>query len=352
MKKLCFLPLLLIAITGFAQKQFVVQSGTAKSFDDINAAITAANAGDTLYLPGGGFSISANVDKTLHWRGVGHYPDSTIATGHTQITNTVAFTGNCDNSTFEGVYFQGNINFGSADNETTGISIRRCRIGGTLTLRNTTDISKGIPDLNCRVSECVLVTINANNGMNCRIEQNLIFGVFLNLYQCYFGHNSINTYQSYGRVIDNCHNCQFINNIFAQSYGFYHESSNCNFKNNLFSGNPIFDPATSTFTGSGNITNIGSANIYTSITGELRYFAYENDYHLNPSATGTDEVGNTGISIIGKATDGTNMGIYGTSLPYKEGAVPYSPHIRAVAIDDKATNGQLGVKITVAAQER
>uniref|UniRef100_UPI003217F268 hypothetical protein n=1 Tax=uncultured Draconibacterium sp. TaxID=1573823 RepID=UPI003217F268 len=354
MKKIGILPLLFLSLFAFAQKQFVVQgNGTTQTFDNINAAIEGASAGDTLYLPGGGFTISANVEKPLHWRGVGHYPDSTIATGHTQIINyTTTFTGNCDNSTFEGIYFQTNLNFGSNDNEATGIVIKRCRIGGTLLLRSIADISSVNPDLNCRVSESVLGHINANNGMNCRFEQNLIFGNFYNFYQCYFSHNSINTYQSSSRVIDNCHNCQFINNVFAMSYGFYRESSNCNFKNNLFVNNLIYNPATSSFTGSGNITNVGYGNIYTSITGEVRHFAYENDYHLNTSATGIDEEGNEGVNIVGKATDGTNMGIYGTNQPYKEGAVPYNPHIRSVDIDNEASNGELGVKITVGAQER
>ncbi|MCB8963423.1 MAG: hypothetical protein H6536_00095 [Bacteroidales bacterium] len=352
MKKLYFLPLLFLAFTGFAQKQIVVQNGTAQTFSDLNAAIAAATAGDTLYIPGGGFSVSAPVDKTLHWRGVGHYPDSTIATGHTQITNTVTFTGNCDNSTFEGIYFQYGANFGSTGNDATGIRIKYCRLDGSLNMRNNTDISGGNPDLNFKITESVITHINAYLGTNVRMEQNLIFGTLYNFYRCYFSHNSINTYVSYNRLIVNCQYCQFANNVFAQSYGFHGDTYNCNFKNNLFANNLIYDPATSTFTGSGNITNVGADNIYTSIELGIRYFDYKNDYHLNPAATGTDEGGNTGVSILGKATDGTDAGIYGTSLPYKEGAVPYAPHIRSAEVGDEATNGELGVKITVAAQER
>ena len=56
MKKHYFLPLLFLAFTGFAQKQIVVQNSTAQTFNDLNAAIAAASAGDTLYIPGGGFS--------------------------------------------------------------------------------------------------------------------------------------------------------------------------------------------------------------------------------------------------------------------------------------------------------
>ena len=353
MKTLYLLPFLFLAITTFAQKQFVVQNGTAQTFDDINTAIAAASAGDTIYLPGGGFNLDpATIDKTLHWRGVGHYPDSTTATGHTQITTySIYFTGDCDNSTFEGIYFQNSLYFGSTDNECTGVTMKRCRVGGSLYLRGTEDVSSGYPNLNFYLTECVTATIYARFGMNIRLEKNLCFGTFNDFRQSFFNHNSINTYQSSNRVINNCQNCQFTNNVFAYSYGFYDASANCNFENNLFLSNPIYNPTTSTFTGSGNITNIVGA-IYSSITGDINKFDYANNYHLNAAATGTDENGNTDVSIIGAATDGTNPGIYGTSLPYKEGAVPYLPHIESADIDNEVVSGNLGVKIKVAAQER
>ena len=352
MKKLYFIPFLFLTITCFAQKQFVVQGGTTQTFSDINAAIAAASPGDTIYFPGGGFSLNpTTIDKTLHWRGVGHYPDSTAATGFTQILGSTVLTGNCDNSTFEGIYFQYNLSFGSNDDECTGVEITRCRIDGALSFRTIYDTSNGNQDLNGKVSESVIGTINGYNAKNIRFEKNLIFGIINDLYQCLFNHNSINTYQSSNRVISNCHNCQFSNNVFGNSYGFYNGSANCNFENNLFKANLIYDPTISTFTGSGNITNV-SGDIYSHLEGDVRYFNYQNNYHLNTSATGTDGNGNTGIGITGKASDGTNAGIYGTSLPYKEGAVPYAPHIQTADIDNNAINGNLGVQIKVAAQER
>ncbi|WP_347839463.1 hypothetical protein [uncultured Draconibacterium sp.] len=352
MKKLYFLPFLFLAVTTFAQKQFVVQNGTTQTFNDLNAAIAAASAGDTLYLPGGGFNLDpATIDKTLHWRGVGHYPDSTAATGHTQITTyDVYFSGNCDNSTFEGIYFQHHVRFGSDGDECTGVEIKRCRIGGILYLRYTSDIGSGIPDLAFNLSECVTSSIDARNAMNIRTEKNLIFGSLNNFYQSLFNHNSLNPYASSNRIINYCTNCQFTNNVFNYSYGLYY-SSNCNFENNTFQSTLPYNSITSTFTGSGNIYNTGT-DIYENIVGNIYNFDYANDYHLKTEATGTDENGNTGVSIVGTATDGTNPGIYGTSLPYKEGAVPYHPHIQTADIDNEAVGGNLGVQINVAAQER
>ncbi|QIA06322.1 hypothetical protein [Draconibacterium halophilum] len=342
MKKLYFLPLLFLAITTFAQKQFVVQNGTAQTFDDLNVAITAASVGDTIYLPGGGFSISTAVDKTLHWRGVGHYPDSTVATGHTQITNQVTFSGSCDNSSFEGIFFQSNVIFGSTDDDCTGVDMKRCRIGGTLYLRNTTDIGSGNPDLSFHLTECVTQGIDGRYGKNVRVEKNLIFSTLNNFYQSFFNHNSVNDYDYNNRVIEYCENCQFTNNVFSYSYGLYN-TYNCNFENNLFQSSLPYDPTTSTMTGSGNITDVGWQNIYTDISNSANIytFSYDNDYHLKSGSPG-----------INTATDGTNIGIYGTSLPYKEGAVPYHPHIQTADIDNEAVGGNLGVQIRVAAQER
>lgn len=341
MKKLYFLPLLFLAFAGFAQKQIVVQNGTAQTFSDLSAAVAAANAGDTIYIPGGGFALSpTTIDKTLHWRGVGHYPDSTAATGFTYITSSLNFTGNCDNSTFEGINFSGSLTFGTVGNETTGVRISHCKIGGILYLRANTDITGGYPDLNIRISESVLAQIEGRLGSNVRVEKNLISGILNQFQLCYFNHNSFNVNNSVG-VIRACTYCQFSNNVFSYHYGVYGDSQNCNFQNNLFQAGLIIDPLTSSHTASNNITGVGLTNVYTSIAANNYTFDYANDYHLKAGSPG-----------IGAATDGTNIGIYGTSLPYKDGAVPYAPHIRTANIDNEVVSGNLGVQITVAAQER
>lgn len=350
MKKLYFLPFLFLAFTTFAQKQIVVQNGTAQTFSDLNAAIAAASAGDTIYIPGGGFALSSTtIDKTLHWRGVGHYPDSTVATGFTNITSALNFTGNCDNSTFEGIYFTSSLVFGSTDNEATGIVMKHCRVQGNLSMRNNTITSSGYPNLDFTLTESVVQNLYANYGSNIRLEKNLVFGSLLYFYQCYFNHNDFCASTSY--MLNGCNNCQFVNNVFAYSQG-QTASANCNFQNNIFQGGMFDNPVTSTHTFSGNIHSVTWQNIFTSITGTIYTFSYDNDYHLKTGTTGTAEDGTTGVTIFGTATDGTNAGIYGTTLPYKEGAVPYAPHIQTATVANEAVSGNLGVQIKVAAQER
>lgn len=349
MKKFTFLPFVFICFFAFGQKQIVVQGDTLGSFASLQEAVAAAHAGDTIYIPGGGFSYSGTIDKTLHWCGVGHYPDSTAATGKTVITSSLTFDGNCDSSSFEGIEFSGSLAFGSNDNEAVGIRVKRCRVKGSLYFRSTNDISAGRPDLDVRVSECVLGSVDARNGMNCRLEKNLIFGALSNFYRGYLGHNTVNMRSTY--LFYSCQFCQIVDNVFAYNYGL-NNCSNCTFVSNVFQGGLPYDPVTSTFSGSGNITDVGWSNMYVSIVGNVYNFSYDNDYHLNSASTGKDENGTAGVSIVGTATDGTNAGVYGTAFPYKEGAVPAQPHVRTVDIAHQAVDGQLDVKITVAAQDR
>jgi hypothetical protein len=346
MKKFIFLPLMVCSFLSFGQARFVVQNGTAKVFSNINQAISAANAGDTLYIPGGGFAIAnTTINKTLHWIGVGHYPDSTAATGQSRITSPLTFDGNCDNSSFEGIYFTSTLSFGSVNNDAQNISMKKCRVGGSLTMRA---YQTDTLDINFYITESVLAAIDARYGSNCLMEKSLVFGTIHHYYQSFFDFNIFSTSSTY--MFYRCNSCLFKNNIIAYSQGF-NGTESCEFSYNIFQSNLPYDPVASTFTGGNNITNVGWDKIFSSINGNIYAFDYKNDYHLNAASTGKDAGGNT-VSIIGAAEDGTNMGIYGSALPYKDGAVPFYPHVRNLQIDKSATAGQLGVKITVAAQER
>ncbi|MDX8337672.1 hypothetical protein SLH46_00665 [Draconibacterium sp. IB214405] len=350
MKKIIILPLLFLTFISWGQAQFIVQNGTkTEVYNNINTAIENAVAGDTLYLPGGGFSITdATIEKTLHWVGHGHYPTETEATMQTRITTGLVFTGDCDNSSFEGILFTSSLNFGSSDDEAINIKLKRCRVINTLTLRSATT---GNPDLNFQISECVLQGVNGNYGSNCTIEKSLIFSYIDKFYQSNFDHNSINVNgsSSYGySAVRYSDYCTFTNNAFGVKGGLYTSTSN-NLYNNIFA-EPLPYNTSSTNGGSDNIYSVGTANIYTTIIGNIYTFEYENDYHLNTSSTGTAESDASTVSILSSASDGTNAGIYGTTTPYK--VIPYYPHINTATIASEAANDKLGVNINAAAQSR
>ncbi len=350
MKKIIILPLLFLGLIGWGQAQFIVQNGTkTEVYNNINTAITNAVAGDTLYLPGGGFTITnPNIDKTLHWVGHGHYPDSTQATMQTRITSALNFTGNCDNSSFEGIFFTSTLSFGSATDEAINIVIKRCRLLNSLNMRASTT---GNPDLNFHISECVTSNLYANYGSNCLIEKSLIFGPVHYFVQALFSHNAFNVTNS-NRVVYVCTNCVLNDNVFSHEWGLYNSFSNT-YNNNIFQSILPFTPPSDSNSGSNNIINVGSSNIFTDISNSANIytFSYDNDYHLKSGSTGTTQDGSTtGVSIEGAATDGTDAGIYGTTTPYK--IVPNYPHINTAVIATQATNNQLEVNINAEAQNR
>lgn len=329
MKKYIFIPILFISFLSWGQAQFVIQNASkTEVYTNINDAITNAVAGDTLYIPGGGFTIAnTTITKALHWVGHGHYPDSTQATMQSRIISTLYFNSTCSGSSFEGIYFTGELHFGYNNIDVSNITMKRCRLGSNLYLRKT---NVGTPNLNFIIQECVLRYINANNGSGCSIEKSLLFSTINYFYQSNFTHNDINADAGSSGIIYGCNFCTFTDNVFAYEYGAANSTS-CTFENNVFPGGL---PSTSGGTFIDNLTNVGS-DIYTSVTNNYT-FTYDDDYHLKTNWLSSDGV--------------TNCGIYGTTTPYK--TIPYYPHINTATIDNEATNNQLGVEINVKAQSR
>lgn len=328
MKKYIILPLLFISTLCWGQAQFVVQNASkTEVYTNINDAITNAVAGDTLYIPGGGFTITnTTIDKELHWVGHGHYPDSTKATFQTRIISNLNFNSTCSNSSFEGIYFTGALQFGYDNQDVSNITMKRCRVGSNLNLRI---ITTGNPNLNFVITECVLFHVNANNGGNCLIEKSLLFSSVYYFDQSNFVHNVFNNNAGSYTLYYNS-NCTFTDNVFGMSYG-TSGSNSCIFTNNVFPGEL---PSLTTGTFTDNYVNVGS-DIYTSVTNNYT-FSYDDDYHLKTNWLSSD--------------GSTNCGVYGTLLPYK--TIPYYPHINTATIQNEASNNQLGVEINVKAQSR
>ncbi len=338
----------LFVLTVFAQVNVVLQNGSkTEVYTDIQAAITAAVAGDTIYLPGLGFPY-LSVDKKLHWIGTGHYPAATAATGVTTIGG-MRVLGNADGSSFEGIDFTGGVAFGNSSveangtvNDCTNIAIKRCRFRGILYLRQK-DI--GTPNLDFVISESVIDSdVEGREGTNVLFKRCIIKSFRLkNIRGSQFSYNIMmlaggsNTYH---RQIYRQNSVLYDHNIFTCYYRLY-ESSSLTFNNNVFNSTlPYAMPNTSGITGTGNIINVDLSTLFQQIqNNDYCKFDYANDYHFK-----------TGVSAAIKQT-----GIYGdTNNPYKEEAVPFYPSITAVAIDAEAdaASSTLSVKITAEGQDR
>lgn len=349
--KQSLLLLVLCSIYSFADAQhnFVVQNGSAVSvYRNLADAYNGANSGDTLYLPGGAFTSPSPVDKSLVWLGVGHYPDSTLATSPTVISNTnLSFSGNCDSSFFSGIYFEGNVTFGNTSDDAVNVTIERCRFKGSLRLKQ----SAAIADIGFIISECVTEGgINGNYASNCLIEKTILSGS--KKYFDKFENSYFDRIISTSPNTDNNGNCfAFIsvnnslisNSIFNQVYNRWNVSASTgnNFTNNIICRKQatVMPPAGNS--AADNILTDLNIDLVIDSIQSITAFSYGDSYQLEQSAPGHSD-----------ATDGSSIGLYGGSEPYKEGGVPSNPHVSFININNKTENALLPVEINVGAQDR
>ena len=342
MKKLLLaIVVAILGITGVnAQRSIIIQNND-KVFESMKIATIIDNTedGDTIYLPGGPIVLTGywDIDKEVHIIGAGHYPDSTRATFETKISGGhIRFMQGSDNSSITGVYQDNDIIIGStATDSISNISITRSTmsnlyLGYTGAFRNAKNAYLNISEnvirggiIGCDAQH-ILIEKNIINGRMDNFTDNAVFNN--NIF--YYGSSSYDVFRSCTGLVVN-------NNIFVRDY---HGLASSVINNNLFTAN--YTVISGSNMGSGNIVNNQLDSLF--ITSEsTTAFSYDKDYHLHPSCDG-----------IGAGTDGNDVGIYGTSNPYKEGAVPFNPHIRFVNVQSETDNGLLPVEIHVGAQER
>lgn len=328
----------------FGQHQFAVESnGNTTIFSNFDAALTASVDGDIIYLPGGSFTPSGgliNISKRLHIVGAGHYPDSTSATGQTIINGGIRILSGADNGTLEGIYIQGDVAFGiAAENQVIdGYSIKRCFVNNTVELGHIfyTD--------NSATQNLFFYENIFNSPINFCFIKNSVFSKNIfrqNLYnlngQVTFRNNIMLSGVDISVPFSNIQACHFYDNIIITTMGLSSPPFSSNvFYNNLFSTNIVFPIGTNQ--GYNNIINQPIDDIFISHTGST--FNYNNNYNLKPTSPGKN-----------MGSDGTDIGIYGTLFPYKEGAVPFNPHIQYKSIAPQTdSQGNLNVNIRVRAQ--
>lgn len=320
-------------------------TGNLTTFTDLTAALAASVNGDTLYLPGGPVYASnptITIDKSLTIIGAGHYPDSTVATYQTIISGTVKIVTGADGGLLCGVKCN-TLWFGSstANHNVNNYRIMRCNITGQFYP------SSGGQSLsqNILISECIINSSSAWTSYyftSVLFEKNIInvdpgsyYGgsglfnncIFYNSYPQFFINSAFNTFN----------NCIIIQSLYTSvSIG-----SSSTIINNLLVSYIGTSP-TLTYSGIVNNPLTKEATTSTFVNANTTSFAYTNNYHVKATSNGHN-AGN----------DGTDVGIYGTLIPYKESAVPFNPHISSKTIGTVTTpTGTLNVDIKVSAQDR
>ena len=349
--------LLLLCLIGIdlqvqaQQPRIVVQhAGNVQVYTDLTAAITAANANAELYLSGGSFLVPGGfaLDKTLHFIGAGIHPDSSGATGPTILTTDGSayfrLTTGANGSSFTGIRFHTpgsttcfGLGTGAGDQNVVSVEFHRCVFQQIVRL--------GVEEPCAGSAQFVECIFHAQvNG----------YGSQGHFTRCIFdwvpstATGTINMFRPTGLHLNSC---VILGGLVANTQG--STIQNCVFTRQ--NGAPFWQ---------GHTTTISNCLIgYTELTSNSSAVTEANNimgvplnaffqYELDNKYQFSDNLRLLGTSAgAGAATDGTDIGIYGTGSPYKDGAMPHVPHFRQVDVAPGTdANGNLPVQVKVAAQ--
>lgn len=255
--------------------------------------------------------------------GVGHNPDSCAATRITQVTGIFNINSGSNGGSISGIKINDGITF-TAGQTVANYLIERCNLPGlTLALLSS----------NILVNECVIhasITGSGSQGFQltrCIIDGGYISGISAN---AFFVNNIFLSTLTIGSASYPVKGGFFKNNIFL--LGVTESSSTDNlFQNNLFN------------TLGSVITSIKHNNIAGPVTDLFKnktkaIFDYDQDYHILTTSPAHNA-----------STDGTDLGIYGTGSPWKDGSMPGNPHIQKNIIS--TISGLPNINTKVAAQD-
>ncbi|MEM7658742.1 MAG: hypothetical protein AAF399_21640 [Bacteroidota bacterium] len=330
-----------------AQRRIAVQNGGNPSFyTELDSAIIHAQAGDSIFLPGGIFQTNLDsINKTIHLIGVGHNPDSSQATGRTKILGAVILVNGADFSSFSGIYFEDELIVGTSPSnvQVSALKIDQCNWYKIL-LSYAFAVSSG--SYGHQITRCVVRKELWGGYSTDGLIANNIFGWKVSYFAS--GNQFLNNIFSRDATGFGCNTffnisfCEFRNNIILNNC----DIGDTEFEDNFLSHNYII-----TGTGGGwdnrnelnnNLINQPFAGLFQNVgTAQFNAFYYSYDYRLaSPVAQGF-------------GTDGTDLGVYGGVFPWKEGQIPFQPHYQSVTIDPMTDGSDsLRVKIRVEAQKR
>jgi hypothetical protein len=346
MKKIIAIFLLSIIFNGIHAQQITValhHNGNATMFYGNSAfsdANTAAANGDTIYLPGKAHYSGIIVAKKIIIIGAGINPDSTSATGKSLIESDIYFAAGSDGSVLEGIYTANNIHFNN-DTRINNVTIRRCYFA-SLTFDGSFDTThtckRELIEQNVITGEIV-----CDNSDFLIIRNNFIAARIRDINQNALIENNILYFQVEGwngasYTLYAVYNSLIRNNIFM----LYPSHTSCSIigsnndvMNNIF---PVSGAACSSSNYTDNYEGIGTDTIFVGQTALYSSFDFSQNYHLkNPS--------------LYPGYAGAGVGIYGGTVPFKEGSVPFNPHIIMKAVSPNTdSGGNLNINIKVKAQ--
>lgn len=336
---------ILLAGNGHAQLQRIVLQGASNTtvHTDLAAAIAAAQAGDKLFLSGGTFSAAGPyiLDKPLHFIGAGIHPDSSSVTSATTINITGSastahfnITTPASGSTFTGIIFNssGGLIYGtSTDNDDpTGLVFQRCEFKKYVHL----GFAEGAASAST-FDECVFRGDLLGRSGQAVVTRSIFDGATINVFRPsgLFMRSCV----VFNARLQNSNNANVQNCVFTYNGAPLWQVSGVNISNSLIAGATMFSNSSGN-TETNTIYGVAPSAMFVNETSNT--YQYSDDLNLASGSGG-----------IGAGNDGNDIGIHGTSSPFKTGVVPYNPHFQQADIAPATDwNGALPVTIRTAAQ--
>lgn len=317
--------ILFFAVCVNAQQPIInVVSATGNNtfYSSLQVAINLAPAGSTIYVPGGDFQEDITISKKLTLIGVGHNPDSTLATGRTQIRSIVLNDGS-SNSVIDGFFVTGDI----AIYTVSYITIVRCNANRIVQY----GVGNQISVLKTILRDNLYIT-GGGNGSSYFIK-NCIIGYIA--YEGVIANSTISNtiFLNNAYIYDN--NNVAVSCIFMNGQGGIGYAGTNNYQSNIFNNATGAEGCINGQNGANNIFDQTSQQTFVNQTGTT--FSYYNDYHLKATSPG---------KLAGQ--DGKDIGIYGGTTPWVDGNLPPNPHIRNKEVGQTTgSDGKLPVKFTI-----
>jgi hypothetical protein len=333
--------LTVVSLTTFVNAQdLIAVKGASKNgvFRDIKAAYDFADAGDNIYLPGGQFRIPFDITKKVNIIGVGYNPKYAGASGITTINSDVNFQTGADGSSITGVYVNGILRLGGANN----LTARRC---------NALEIWMGTDNDEITVTECVArqqISMSKNPTYGRKYILNSIFPLIRGYNDMQIATIKNNIFLAFPSRSEQSilwiTEGSVENNIFLQPYD---GSGAINlvtpkvvFRNNIFVCPKDKVDFRQGNWEEGNQFGVDINQLCVSVS-DPTVFKSSFDFHLkanSPARMGTE------------TNEQDDAGIYGGILPWKDGGLPPNPHIETNNTAFSATGNKLQLKMKVKAQ--
>ena len=222
---------MIVASVGLQAQQIAVvsKSGTTSIYKSLPEAVAGASAGSTVYLPGGGFTLTdtLKINKKLTIIGVGYYIAGGNVDGVTTISGGhLSFINGSSGSALMGVRIANNVYIGKDGSAVEDILIRYCWLsnvyiwnklctGCVINQNYCSNICLGSSSSsrsNATVTNNVCNTVDYGEGAT--IENNVLLGNYP------FNYSSYNSY------------CVISNNVIVAT-GSWSSGSDCQFYNNI-----------------------------------------------------------------------------------------------------------------------